>query len=87
MLCSLAGNKRSEFLCFFLKAFQSVNPVSIGSCCQNRTGKHRLIIHKYRTQSAVGSFASSFYTAAALLSDEVNQQHIRTDLRLCLLSI
>ena len=71
LLRALVGNKGTEFRCLLLHSFHSHNAVACGTRCQDSTGKHRLIIHKYSAQATVGSVTAALHAVAAFLAQKI----------------
>ena len=71
LLRALVCNKGTELRCLLLHSLHRYDAVACSSCCQDSTGKHRLIIHKYSAQTAVGSVTAALHAVAAFLAQKI----------------
>ena len=71
LLRALVGNKGTELRCLLLHSLHRYDAVACGTRSQDSTGKHRLIVHKYSAQAAVGSVATALHAVAAFLAQKI----------------
>ena len=74
LLRALVCNKGTELRCLLLHSLHRYDAVAGGTRCQNSTGKHRLIIHKYNWDKELLSAYTEFMAKIKLFQSDAENE-------------